>query len=492
MHAKTLRILLAIPFVISIPVMIVAVWDMGFAYEMVIRARLSPITQVMFSTSESKNETTHGLSVMLEHEACYLRSFDIIQNGTVLSEGEVLKDNGQFVDISGGCCKSMQSRKPDLSKLRYEQSPLGVLLHSHDATYFHSMFEFGARLQYVMEHCPNQDVTWLIRGSPTQMMILDLLNKPPIIRVANLDQPRSSGMILIPPAPTRIQDVLSFRSSCMRAALRVLGLGTFPHLKSNLYLERLGKRVIRNRAELVQSFQEVFPGDLVTFPDTGQPLVDTVAAFANASRVFGGHGAGFTNVLFCRAGTHVFEVYKASQQGRVYGALSQLVGAHYHVFVDRWVRPAVGRCAPRRPRLPIDSDASVALTSAAARRRGQLGQVEGAQRRLHGRHRGLPRLPPRHEGLARQGPAGACTVRGLGAPALRSGCSELVRERSLEVGAEAQGSAWAGPYPGPQAVGSDRGGSRLGRTDPGRKLPPRGGWRCWARAARMHSRPPGL
>ena len=97
-----------------------------------------------------------------------------------------------------------------------------------------------------MDNYYNQDVTWLIGGSPTQMKILDLLNnlKQETIRDAMMHRHLRSAAIkwhhddsefLIPPAPTRIQDVLSFRSACMRAALQILRLSTFHHLKSNIY-----------------------------------------------------------------------------------------------------------------------------------------------------------------------------------------------------------------------------------------------------------------
>jgi hypothetical protein len=149
----------------------------------------------------------------------------------------------------------------------------------------------------------------------------------------------SSTTIPIPPSPTPTQDALSFRSACFRAAQRNLAPSAFPHGQSNVFLQRLKTRAMLNGAELVRSFQEVFPAALITFPDSGQPLADTVAAFAKASRVFGGHGAGLAKVLLCRAGTHVFEVYRPGQAGRVYGALTKLVGAHCHGFADRSIRP---------------------------------------------------------------------------------------------------------------------------------------------------------
>ena len=193
---------------------------------------------------------------------CDYNSFDIIRNGTILSNGEVLKDNGQLVDISGGCCKKNHDSKLlfTFSLTEYVPGPLGVLLHSHDSTYFHALYEFAFRFQFVVEHCPRSSVIWLIRASSVQKRILALLDQPQNIRVSKFTAPRASAMILIPPAPPPVQkqNVAAFRAVCVSHALRLLRIQSLPFvLRRIVYVERLSRRVIINSHEVVRAFLQV-------------------------------------------------------------------------------------------------------------------------------------------------------------------------------------------------------------------------------------------
>ena len=190
---------------------------------------------------------------------------------------------------------------------------MGVLLHSHDGTYYHAVYEFGARLQFVMDSCPRSDVEWLIRGSPVQLRILALLDQPRLLRVSTFASPRFAGTILIPPAPTRPAD------ACVARILWLLRVPALPQShRTILHVERRRTRVVRNMAELLAAPLKAHPCELVTYPDDGLPLHRAVAAFANASLVVGGHGAGLTNIIFwhfCRPGTRVIEVMRRWQPG---------------------------------------------------------------------------------------------------------------------------------------------------------------------------------
>lgn len=250
---------------------------------------------------------------------CDLNAFDIIRNGSILANGEVLKDNGQVVDISGGCCKPEKFNKPKLRLGKLEPGPLGILLHSHDATYYHAMHEFGSRLQYVMDHCPRSNVEWLIRSSPVQRKIFALLDPQRTLRVTTFTVPRHAAYILIPPAPTRADSAAAFRATIVARAYSLYsgpppppaGVAP-PHV---LYVERIKSRAVLNAAELLASVMEFFPGVLDTYPDHGLPLHETVVAFAGASLVVGGHGAGLTNIIFCRRGAHLIEIVRREQGG---------------------------------------------------------------------------------------------------------------------------------------------------------------------------------
>jgi hypothetical protein len=95
MNGPSLRVTLAITILIIIPVIVVSVWDVGTDYEIFIRASHIPQTMIQGTIQMNKliNDSRRELPARPEYEACYFRAFDIIQNGTVLTPGQVLKDN---------------------------------------------------------------------------------------------------------------------------------------------------------------------------------------------------------------------------------------------------------------------------------------------------------------------------------------------------------------------------------------------------------------
>jgi len=78
--------------------------------------------------------------------------------------------------------------------------------------------------------------------------------------------------------------------------------------KTVLIIQRQGKRELENHDETVVLFRRLFPDweiDVWTNSRNGTGDRD---AFARARIVFGPHGAGHNNLIFCQPGTVVFEV----------------------------------------------------------------------------------------------------------------------------------------------------------------------------------------
>lgn len=68
--------------------------------------------------------------------------------------------------------------------------------------------------------------------------------------------------------------------------------------------------------------------------DPGRHQFDRqVAMFAEASHVFGPHGAGLTNIICCARGTRVLEVYPGAHGSIAYPVLSNLLGLEHRVVV---------------------------------------------------------------------------------------------------------------------------------------------------------------
>jgi len=102
-----------------------------------------------------------------------------------------------------------------------------------------------------------------------------------------------------------------------------------PDTPERLYVARLdsGNRVIRNEDAVRRllekyGFVTVIPG-ILSF--AGQ-----VALFKGARVVVGGHGAGLTNLAFCRAGTTVLELIQSTYPTVFMNRVAQAKGLRYH------------------------------------------------------------------------------------------------------------------------------------------------------------------
>jgi capsular polysaccharide biosynthesis protein len=100
----------------------------------------------------------------------------------------------------------------------------------------------------------------------------------------------------------------SFRGvRLLRTALRAL-LATFPAIPTKLvYVRRTrGIRSVEHDTYLIDRLRETYNDEFVVFE--GGSFQEQAVLFSSAKMIFGPHGAGLTNMLFCPEGTTVLEL----------------------------------------------------------------------------------------------------------------------------------------------------------------------------------------
>lgn len=96
-----------------------------------------------------------------------------------------------------------------------------------------------------------------------------------------------------------------------------------------------GLRAITNEDEMLERLEAAFPDHHINrFVATGIPLEDQVGAFSQAELVLGPHGAGLTNIMFCRPGTPVLYFPVEPSVDTNFGHISSAVG------LDFWIVPS--------------------------------------------------------------------------------------------------------------------------------------------------------
>jgi capsular polysaccharide biosynthesis protein len=100
---------------------------------------------------------------------------------------------------------------------------------------------------------------------------------------------------------------------------------------SKVYLLRPGKkRGVINEEELVAYLSE--RGWMAVDPET-LPLAQQIQLFARAEAICGPHGAGFTNILWCRPGCVIVELMAANYLNGCFESISACLDVHHRYLV---------------------------------------------------------------------------------------------------------------------------------------------------------------
>ena len=96
-----------------------------------------------------------------------------------------------------------------------------------------------------------------------------------------------------------------------------------------VYIKRKSPpRIVENEKILIEKIREMYTDKFVVFEGT-EPIKEQIQIFYNASIIFGPHGAGFANMLFCEEGVRVIEFPLKNNVNRSYEIHSKMLGHNY-------------------------------------------------------------------------------------------------------------------------------------------------------------------
>lgn len=104
---------------------------------------------------------------------------------------------------------------------------------------------------------------------------------------------------------------------------------TDPFEGNRIYISRAGRRCIKNESELIDLLRKY---DFQIIEDKPRSVAEQVAIYRNARFIIGPHGASFSNILWSRPGTHLFELFSATYIPEHFRYLAQLLGLRYSAY----------------------------------------------------------------------------------------------------------------------------------------------------------------
>ncbi|NML64374.1 glycosyltransferase family 61 protein [Hymenobacter sp. RP-2-7] len=93
-----------------------------------------------------------------------------------------------------------------------------------------------------------------------------------------------------------------------------------------LYISRRGRRRISNEDALVRM---LLTYGFTVVEDRPRSLAEQLTLYHGASFILGPHGASFTNIIWCRPGTQLFEIFSPGYAPDYFHYLAQLRGVRY-------------------------------------------------------------------------------------------------------------------------------------------------------------------
>ena len=106
-----------------------------------------------------------------------------------------------------------------------------------------------------------------------------------------------------------------------------------PQSSGRIYVSRASarRRRVANEDEVCEGLAAC---GFETLELDGMPVRDQIALFSAAEAVVAPHGAGLTNLMFCRGGTHVVELFSVGGfHDSCYRRMAAICGQHYHAVV---------------------------------------------------------------------------------------------------------------------------------------------------------------
>lgn len=226
-------------------------------------------------------------------------------------------------------------RKLMLSRPRHLKGKAAVLAAPGGNTYYHWMFDVLPRLE-VIRQCgiPLDSIDhFILNGRVRGFQEATLKHFNLLQNSIGLDEfPHVKSDVLIAPSLLGVSGepypwVLKF----LRQSFLPKSYGARQAPGKRIYISRskAAHRRLLNESEALEvlacyRFQSVCLEDI--------PFSEAVALFQNAEMVVGVHGAGLTNIVFCKAGTKVIEIFTPGVQPQMYAWISRLLQLDYRSF----------------------------------------------------------------------------------------------------------------------------------------------------------------
>lgn len=266
----------------------------------------------------------------------------VLGNGRVLTRtGTVIgADDSMIFDVSETFFTDDPAAHPiflapKLPRVTSVPGSVAVLTTFRSDIYYHWIFDTLPRLQLLHESGVRCDRIVVPTQARFQGESLDLLGIERERVIAERGLHIEAERLVVPSLPGIVGNPPRWACDFLRRSF-LPRLGQRGAGERRIYVAR-GKgatRRILNEEDLVRLLQK--HGFEIVFPEA-LSFLQQVSLFDAASIIVGAHGSGLSNLVFCREGAHVVELFSPNYVTVPYWALSNQVGLDYHYVMGEGV-----------------------------------------------------------------------------------------------------------------------------------------------------------
>lgn len=289
-------------------------------------------------------------AVIFSEEEIFSEAVYVWEYKSNKSKGKLSKYGSVIIDGNVLCTdESNQSFFKDVWKPDnriQKQVPAFIALFSHHQDgmlyggYYDFIFFVAAKICRIQDTFLNEDFSKWIFSYPIfktdyERDYLTLLG----VDINNVMDSREyqviSSNIIVGNGPSwypNIEDILSLKRHIFNKINLIKNTG------ERIYISRNYRRKIINEDELIALLKKL---DFTIIEDKPRSIAEQVSIYHNASFIIGPHGASFSNVIWCRQGTYLMELFSPNYTPDFFLYLSTVTGVHYMAYYEGEKDPSV-------------------------------------------------------------------------------------------------------------------------------------------------------
>ncbi len=261
----------------------------------------------------------------------------ISKNGAIVIDQKVLCTDW---DQRGIIAEAFQSDKRPLKTV---DTLIPLLSHHQDFGTFNSLTGYydyvlmvAAKLSGIKDALGDRDlrdiyITYHPFGGGYEKEYMELLGFNPANYIDSREFKLSAQKIIFGDMGTwkpNVNEILSLKQNIEKSLAITADT---PYAGNRIYVSRRARRAVKNEKEVIGLLKKF---NFIIIEDKKRSVREQIDIYRNASFIIGPHGASFTNIMFCKPSTFLYELVPTSWAYDYFLYIVQIMKMEYAAFKD--------------------------------------------------------------------------------------------------------------------------------------------------------------